>query len=77
MRSTASAPVLAEFGDGPDRYIDTRSLRSHSDMGLPGPVHVGYKTGPTGYGRYRYLVDHGVRCSVRPPSTLQPPHGDG
>ena len=44
--------------------------------GLPGPVHVGYEAGPTGYGLYRYLVDHGVRCSVGAPSKLQRPHGD-
>jgi len=44
--------------------------------GLPGPVRVGYEAGPTGYGLYRYLVDHGVRCSVGAPSKLQRPHGD-
>ena len=44
--------------------------------GLPGPVQVGYEAGPTGYGLYRYLVDHGVRCSVGAPSKLQRPHGD-
>jgi len=43
---------------------------------LPGPVHVGYEAGPTGYGLYRYLVDRGVRCSVGAPSKLQRPHGD-
>ena len=43
---------------------------------LPGPVHVGYEVGPTGYGLYRYLVDHGVRCSVGAPSKLQRPPGD-
>ena len=44
--------------------------------GLPGPVRVGYEAGPTGYGLYRYLVDHDVRCSVGAPSKLQRPHGD-
>ena len=44
--------------------------------GLPGPVQVGYEAGPTGYGLYRYLVEHGVRCSVGAPSKLQRPHGD-
>jgi hypothetical protein len=43
--------------------------------GLPGLVRVGYEAGPTGYGLYRYLVEHGVRCSVGAPSKLQRPHG--
>ena len=31
--------------------------------GLPGPVQVVYEAGPTGFGLYRYLVDHGVACA--------------
>src|SRR5215213_992466 len=43
---------------------------------LPGPVRVGYEAGPTGYGRYRFLNDHGVCCVVGAPSRLHRPHGD-
>lgn len=43
---------------------------------LPGPVKVGYEAGPTGYGLYRFLNDHGVRCVVGAPSKLHRPHGD-
>jgi len=43
---------------------------------LPGPVKVGYEAGPTGYGLYRFLNDHGVSCVVGAPSKLQRPHGD-
>jgi len=44
--------------------------------GLPGPVKVAYEAGPTGFGLYRYLNDHGVRCVVAAPSKLHRPHGD-
>jgi len=44
--------------------------------GLPGPVKVGYEAGPTGYGLYRCLNDHGTRCVVAAPSKLHRPHGD-
>ena len=44
--------------------------------GLPGPVKVGYEAGPTGYGLYRCLNDHGVLCVVAAPSKLHRPHGD-
>jgi transposase len=43
---------------------------------LPGPVKVGYEAGPTGYGLYRCLNDHGVLCVVAAPSKLHRPHGD-
>jgi transposase len=43
---------------------------------LPGRVQVGYEAGPTGYGLYRFLTDHGVSCVVGAPSKLQRPHGD-
>ena len=43
---------------------------------LPDPVRVGYEAGPTGYGLYRYLNEHGVSCVVGAPSKLQRPHGD-
>src|SRR3954451_23567800 len=43
---------------------------------LPGPVKVGYKAGPTGYGLYRFLNDHGVACVVGAPSKMHRPHGD-
>ncbi|MGH3339166.1 MAG: IS110 family transposase [Propionibacteriaceae bacterium] len=44
--------------------------------GLPGPVKVGYEAGPTGYGLYRCLNDHGTVCVVAAPSKLHRPHGD-
>ena len=44
--------------------------------GLPGPVKVVYEAGPTGFGLYRHLVDHGVACVVAAPSKLQRPAGD-
>ena len=44
--------------------------------GLPGPVKVIYEAGPTGFGLYRHLVDHGVACVVAAPSKLQRPAGD-
>ena len=44
--------------------------------GLPGPVKVGYEAGPTGYGLYRCLNDHGTLCVVAAPSKLHRPHGD-
>lgn len=48
--------------------------------GLPGPVKVGYEAGPTGYGLFRFLNDHGVdgrnSCVVGAPSKLHRPHGD-
>jgi transposase len=44
--------------------------------GLPGPVKVSYEAGPTGFGLYRYLVDHGVACMVAAPSKLHRPAGD-
>ncbi len=44
--------------------------------GLPGPVKVGYEAGPTGYGLYRCLNDHGVLCVVAAPSKLHRPYGD-
>ena len=43
---------------------------------LPGPVKVGYEAGPTGYGLYRCLNDHGTLCVVAAPSKLHRPHGD-
>jgi transposase len=43
---------------------------------LPGPVKVGYEAGPTGYGLYRHLNDHGVRCVVGAPSKQHRPAGD-
>jgi transposase len=43
---------------------------------LPGPVKVGYEAGPTGYGLYRFLNDHGVSCVVGAPSKLHRPYGD-
>jgi transposase len=43
---------------------------------LPGPVKVGYEAGPTGYGLYRFLNDHGVGCVVGAPSKLHRPYGD-
>ena len=43
---------------------------------LPGPVKVGYEAGPTGYGLYRHLNDHGVVCVVGAPSKLHRPAGD-
>src|SRR3954464_11297000 len=43
---------------------------------LPGPVKVGYEAGPTGYGMYRFLNDHGVSCVVGAPSKMHRPHGD-
>ena len=43
---------------------------------LPGPVKVGYEAGPTGYGLYRYLNDHGVCCVVGAPSKQHRPAGD-
>ena len=49
-------------------------LRSVS--GLPGPVRVGYEAGPTGYGLYGCLNDHGTLCVVAAPSKLHRPHGD-
>jgi transposase len=33
------------------------------------PVKVGYGAGPTGYGLYRCLNDHGTQCVVAAPST--------
>jgi transposase len=44
--------------------------------GLPGSVKVGYEAGPTGYGLYRCLNDHGILCVVAAPSKLHRPHGD-
>ena len=44
--------------------------------GMPGPVKVVYEAGPTGFGLYRHLVDHGVACVVAAPSKLQRPAGD-
>jgi len=43
---------------------------------LPGPVKVTYEAGPTGYGLYRHLHDHGVACVVAAPSKLHRPSGD-
>lgn len=43
---------------------------------LPGPVKVAYEAGPTGYGLYRHLTGHGVRCVVAAPSKLHRPSGD-
>jgi hypothetical protein len=44
--------------------------------GMPGPVKVTYEAGPTGFGLYRHLVDHGISCVVAAPSKLQRPAGD-
>ena len=44
--------------------------------GMPGPVQVTYEAGPTGFGLYRHLVDHGVGCVVAAPSKLHRPSGD-
>ena len=44
--------------------------------GLPGPVRVVYEAGPTGFGLYRHLVDHGISCMVAAPSKLQRPARD-
>ena len=41
--------------------------------GMPGPVKVVYEAGPTGFGLYRHLVDHGISCVVAAPSKLQRP----
>ncbi len=46
-------------------------------LSLPGPVKVVYEAGPTGYGLYRHLHDHGVGCVVAAPSKLHRPSGDG
>jgi transposase len=43
---------------------------------MPGPVKVVYEAGPTGYGLFRHLNDHGVSCVVAAPSKLQRPAGD-
>ena len=43
---------------------------------LPGPVKVTYEAGPTGYGLFRHLHDHGVACVVAAPSKLHRPSGD-
>ena len=43
---------------------------------MPGPVKVVYEAGPTGFGLYRHLVDHGISCVVAAPSKLQRPAGD-
>ena len=43
--------------------------------GLPGPVKVTYEAGPTGFGLYRHLNDHGVCCVVAAPSKLHRPAG--
>ena len=45
-------------------------------LGLPGPVKVVYEAGPTGYGLFRHLNDHGVSCVVAAPSKVQRPAGD-
>jgi transposase len=45
-------------------------------MSLPGPIKVVYEAGPTGYGLFRHLNDHGVSCVVAAPSKLQRPVGD-
>lgn len=42
---------------------------------LPGPVTVVYEAGPPGYGLYRHLNDHGVRCVVAAPSKQHRPSG--
>ena len=44
--------------------------------GMPGPVKVVYEAGPTGFGLYRQLDDHGISCVVAAPSKLQRPAGD-
>ncbi len=44
--------------------------------GLPGPAKVVYEAGPTGFGLYRHLINHGVVCVVAAPSKLQRPSGD-
>ena len=46
-------------------------------VGLPSPVKVGYEAGPTGYGLYRCLNDHGPECLVAAPSKLQRRTGIG
>ena len=43
---------------------------------MPGPVKVVYEAGPTGYGLFRHLNDHGVSCVVAAPSKLQRLAGD-
>ena len=45
-------------------------------VSLPGPAKVVYEAGPTGYGLFRHLNDHGVACVVAAPSKLQRPAGD-
>ncbi len=42
---------------------------------MPGPVKVVYEAGPTGYGLFRHLNDHGVTCVVVATSKLQRPAG--
>lgn len=43
---------------------------------LPQPVAAAYEAGPTGYGLYRYLTAHQIRCQVAAPSKLQRPPGN-
>src|SRR5437763_12663295 len=44
--------------------------------GLPGPVRVAYKAGPTGYGLARELAKRGVECVVAAPSKIPRASGD-
>lgn len=44
--------------------------------GLPGPVLMVYKAGPTGFSLARLLVGAGIECLVAAPSRLQRPSGD-
>jgi transposase len=43
---------------------------------LPQPVAAAYEAGPTGYGLYRHLTAHQIRCQVAAPSKLQRPPGN-
>jgi transposase len=56
----------------PDPAVITAWIES-----LPQPVAVAYEAGPTGYGLYRYLTAHRIRCQVAAPSKLLRPPGDG
>ena len=64
-----------------DELIDERTL-PYDEQALEGAlrrfakVRCCYEAGPTGFGLYRYLVDHGIDCAVVAPGLVPQRPGD-